>query len=354
VRFDDQLFFIQSRGGASRYFAELVSAFADPRFGVVASSPFRWTHNEHLPEIMPGRFAVPPRAVRRARVMRAANRLAPHPEPDIWHHTWYHPPVPDLAVPRVVTVLDMIPELHPEMFPTLNPHAAKLDYVRAADLVLCISETTKRDLLRVAGPLDQPVVVTPLAVSRWWGDPSPRPATRPRRFLLYVGGRRVYKNFPVVLEALATVAQNDQPLDLVATGGGNFTDAEHESISNLGLSDYVHQVDATDLELRALFQHAHAFVFPSTYEGFGLPLLEAFEAGCPVLAADTACFREVAGDGAAFFDPHDAGELARLIAACGDDDVRAALRDAGREQVSQYSWQRTARITADAYRLIAG
>lgn len=355
VLMDDQAFMLQERGGVSRYFVELMRQFRqDCSLGVDLHTPFRITRNHHLEELDPERYRTASGSVvGQPRLLRAANRLlaGPTPKADIVHHTFYFGPP---RVPRgsasVVTVYDMIPELFPHYFGEVSAHREKRDYVARADAVICISEQTRKDLFRIYGDPGVPVVVTPLAIDARFGDMAvePDPAVRP--YVLFVGTRQHYKNFVVLADAFAMAGMRE--VELLCVGGGPFNPQELRLLADRGLLDRARQRGVSDAELASLYRGALAFVFPSRYEGFGLPVLEAFAAGCPALLADIPVFREVAGGAARYFSPDDAEELATLLTqVSGSADMRTNLIRAGRQQADTYSWSRTARLTADAYRI---
>lgn len=357
VAFDDQIFAIQRRGGISRYFTEMIRQFrANPGLGIEPVLPFRFAVNEHLLELgHTGVHRSPlPRWLDRPRAVHALNaaRLTT-PSAEILHHTYYTPAaLTSNAKVRVCTVYDMIPELFPEQFPHGNPHQAKREVVAACDAVICISETTRRDLVRFYGEFDKPVVVTHLAVGREFFDAAPRVDIE-NKYFLFVGQRAGYKNFSVVLDAFADVARRIPSFELLCVGGGPFTAAEVARTEELGLVGRVRQRQVPDGELPGVYASAVCFVFPSKYEGFGLPVLEAMAAGCPVVVAETACLLEVAEDAAASFDPENSSDLAGILTrAAADPDWSANWRGRGRVRAADFSWAHTAQQTAALYRRV--
>jgi glycosyltransferase involved in cell wall biosynthesis len=359
VTFDDQVFTFTRRSGVARYFTELLRIYrAQLSLDIEALTPFRYVISEHLLELDPVRYrrAPLPEIAQRPGVLRPLNRLTAHPRKRrarILHHTHYFPDA--LEVPtnfRVCTIYDMIPELFPEHFPNGSPHGAKRRYVDACDAILCISQTTKNDLLRLYGAVDKPVVVTPLGVSELFFDPPPRDRDGPD-YVLHVGQRFSYKNFDVLLRALGRLASDRPSLSLVCVGPP-FDATELARLDELGLRERVQHRVAADEELPALFASALCFVFPSLYEGFGLPIVEAFAAGCPVILADMPCSTEVGGGAAQYFAHADDEGLAALIdQMAGDPATRARWADLGRSRARDFSWRRTAELTRDVYRDLA-
>jgi glycosyltransferase involved in cell wall biosynthesis len=217
--------------------------------------------------------------------------------------------------------------------------------------VLCISESTRRDLQSVYGSLDVPIVVTPLGVGNRFSPRGPRSGNLPHPFALFVGDRTAYKDFFVLLEAFATAQTRFHAL--VAVGGGPFAADEEAALINLGIRDRVLRIDASDSELERIYRSASVFVFPSRYEGFGLPTLEAMASGCPVILADSSSHPEVGGQAALYFPPGDVGALRDALERCSDDHrLRERLRSEGLAQAARLSWRATAEATASAYRLL--
>lgn len=342
--------FRQRRGGVSRYFTSLLTEYrADPGLGVEAVTPFRYVDNDYLLDLDPGRYrrtrlALLP-AVERARRVRS----------EIVHHTWYARRFLNVGrgARRITTVHDMIPEVLPAEFGDRNPHLAKREFVAASDAVLCVSDATRRDLLRVYGAPRAAVFVTPLGVSPRFTPAARPPEWAPEEYLLFVGDRWGYKNFPTLVEAVATLGRRHRRLCLVCVGGTPFDATETAALARLGLADRVVRRAVTDAELCGLYAGAVAFVFPSLYEGFGLPILEAFASGCPAVVADTPCFREVADAAALYFPGRDAAALAATLdQVVGDAHLRDTLRRDGLLRARSYTWSRTARQTAEVYRQI--
>lgn len=361
VTYDDRLFTFQRRGGPARYFAELITAFrATPELGIEALTPFTFIETEHLLRADARYRRLPlPESHYRMRAARVVNRLrqgARVKRAQILHHTQYSSA--GLRMPaavRVCTVYDMIPELFPEIFEGRgpSPHPRKAAYVEACDAIACISESTKADVLAHYGDIDKPIVVTPLGASADFFTATPN-RSEPGDFVLFVGTRDFYKNFDVLLRALARIADDGDQAPRLLCVGPPLTQAERLRIETLGLAGRVIQRAASDAELPGLYAAAMCLVFPSRYEGFGLPTVEAFAAGCPVVLANMACAVEV-GDGAAqYFEPDDDEALATTIARFAADPAsRERWIEVGRTRARDFTWHRTAEATAALYQSLA-
>lgn len=356
VYFDEQAFTLQSRGGVSRYFVELMKAFrSDGSYRIEVTTPRLWSANEHLIDAGMGR-RLPDPPSHRKEVHRAANLLLRGAGiPDLVHHTYYARGYlrQHRARARVVTVYDMIPELFPKLFPRGNPHLDKRKYVARADLIVCISEATRKDLVDIYGTPSARTVVTPLGVDPEFQPGATRPPGLPDRYVLFVGDRVGYKDFVVLAKAFA--ATSDPHVHLVAVGGGAWRDVERALLERLGIAARSHQRTLSDADLAGAYANALCFVFPSRYEGFGLPTLEAMACGCPTILVHSSSHPEVGGSAALYFPPEDDAELTRLLdRVVGDDARRDQLASAGLAQARTFGWDRTARLTADAYVSLVG
>jgi glycosyltransferase involved in cell wall biosynthesis len=367
VLFDHQIFSYQRYGGASRYFAELMRVFHElgaPQFDLgvatspnayLAAAPYYRGRTTGAIAGTPRFFATYARNVIQTRI--AARR--PH---DIFHATFYSPDA--LGSVRgarlVVTVLDMIPELFPEAFDldgwygrliTKRWIETKRIMCERAARILAISENTKQDVIRFYGiPADR-ITVTHLGNRLTGSREAPAPRGFPDRYVLFVGTRNTYKNFGIVLDAISRIPD----IAVACVGGGPFEDTEKALIAKHGLSDRVMQRNVDDDEMGACYAHADAFVFPSRYEGFGIPIVEAFACGCPSLVARASCFPEIAGDAAMYFDPDSAEELrAALVRVLEDRALAGNLRALGHARARELTWEATAERTAAAYRAIVG
>ena len=276
----------------------------------------------------------------------------------IWHSTYYT--LPRLwRGPQAVTVYDMVHERFPDLFPTPAEddfRRLKRRCVLAAEAVVCISEATRADVLRVYGLAPEKTHVVPLAHSAVFqpGSADTPAAILPggRPFLLFVGRRSHNKNFAALLRAYSRWPGRNR-VDLIAVGGEPWTGEEASFLETHGLGDQVHHRPVVDdRELCRLYQSAAAFVYPSLYEGFGIPLLEAMACGCPVVASHIPSTLEVAGDCPVYFDLSDDDSLAGALQTAWDEGRGAARCLRGERRAAQYSWQATAEKMLDVFRAL--
>jgi glycosyltransferase involved in cell wall biosynthesis len=266
--------------------------------------------------------------------------------PDLAHFLYVVPPAHRGRA--VVTVQDLSFERHPELMGARDRFFFRTfvrPSVRRAARVLTGSEWTKRDLVeRYRVPADR-VVITPYGVDPSFGPDGPAPDGAP--YALFVGGLEPRKN---PLAALEAVARANADLRLVVVGPDKGGRGEMDrAISRLGLNGRVELRGHVDREeLAALYRGAACLVFPSRYEGFGLPVVEAMASGTPVIATTAGSVPEVAGDAAILVDPGDPAAMAGGIERALAD--RERLRAAGLERARTYAWGETARRTLEVYR----
>jgi glycosyltransferase involved in cell wall biosynthesis len=237
--------------------------------------------------------------------------------------------------------------------------------LRDADAVVAISEFTKSALVRRFGLDSSKVVVTYLGLNPDFRTPPSaedveavrRRHRLPAEFILFVGASEPRKNLPLLIDALALVRRKAGKIPLVIAGrpGGDAA-AVAERVRSRGLEEAVLRLGyLSDRELLVLYHAASAFVFPSSSEGFGLPLLEAMACGLPAAVSNAGALPEIGGEAAVYFDPESAEAMAEaLVRVLGDSELRASLRRRGPERARPFDWARTAGETLALYRAVAG
>ena len=348
VLFDHQIFQAQQHGGVSRYFVELIRHLAKEKDLNVVELLHAVRHELECRVIgwhVAGRAPLP-------RVFRLLNRIlfaafASVARADIYHATYFHVLAPWLRVRRVLTIFDMIAEFFP--LPNDPTATRKRKAAECGDLVFCISECTRRDATSLLGLAAEKTRVIPLSGELQGHPKRERPMAEP--YLLYVGQRGAYKNADVLLRAVAGDTTLRTRFRLVFFGGAEWSVEERNRLQELGLDDRVTMTGGTDDELATWYAHASAFVYPSLYEGFGVPPLEAMQFDCPVIASRDGSLPEVIGDAGLFFDPHQAGELSAALRRLDEDTaLRENLIARGRECHRRFTWTRCALQTAGEYR----
>jgi glycosyltransferase involved in cell wall biosynthesis len=230
--------------------------------------------------------------------------------------------------------------------------------VRRSDRVIAISQSTRADLIELLGVASERIDVVPNGVASVGCEPALPEAEVRQRFdlgdrqvLLNLSAKRPHKNLTALIDALALIPPERRPL-LVVPGYGTWHERElGERAQHAGVSDDIRFLGwISGSELEGLWALAQALVFPSLYEGFGLPVLEAMARGVPVACSNSSSLPEVAGDAALLFDPLDeraiAAAIERLLA---DRSFAAQLAERGRVRAARFTWERTARLTLESY-----
>lgn len=368
VNFDPQIFCSQTVGGISRYFASLAKEMNEIQ-GIKPRIIAPYHCNEYLKALSNTLIiGKPAPAIRTAKpIFRATSLfmgkvLQYTHSSDILHRTYYYPfPAPSKHAKNVITVYDMIHEKYPENYSKKDPIARwKKRIVSQADKIICISENTRKDLLEQYDAIspDQ-VSVTHLgfdALSDLLTDETSA-AFRLRTlgvdtpYLLFVGHRSGYKNFTALLQAYSCSAWLRNNFYLLCFGGGKFNEKEAAMIASTGNTARVRQVGGNDSVLASCYRHAAVFVYPSLYEGFGIPPLEAMSMDCPVACSQTSSIPEVVGHAAAFFDPSSADSIrSTLEAVLNSPTLSDDLVNRGKTQKMKYSWRKCAEETVNIYR----
>jgi glycosyltransferase involved in cell wall biosynthesis len=363
ILYDSKIFQLQKYGGISRYFVNLIQRVAREEQVVVSASLYV---NNYLAELPPGlvkgvKLAWSPPGSGRVLewVGRAVDRVViAKSSPDVLHETYYsRQAVAPASIPSVLTVYDMIHERYANMFPRrVDIARRKAAAVSRASHVICISENTRRDLLEFydVDPNKVSVVHLGYDVLNAGMDSGERASTLSKSlpYLLYVGERAFYKNFQTFLRAYAGSVWLRKNFRIICFGGGGFQADELELIRELDIKPgQIEQVGGGDNMLAVHYQNAAAFVYPSLYEGFGIPPLEAMALGCPVVCSNTSSIPEVVGDAGEYFDPqHIESIRASLESVLQSSERRAELIRKGFKKCAEYSWDRCASETLEIYR----
>lgn len=367
---DGIIYQLQSNGGISRLFSEIL-----PRMCVIDDSL-------HLILLTQGQLKQPlpvhphithrcvPRLELYLRLGRLWKSILPIAEnlvlklcsglagKTVWHSTYYTLPEEWNGF-SIVTVADMIYERFSDLFNRPSDEQfreQKRHCIQQADAVICISETTRQDVEDFYNLDSKPIYVVPLACSDVFGALEQHQETyqMPNRqpFLLYVGLRVHYKNFDKLIQAYSVWSpRKDVALVVV---GKSWSFDEEKRLVELGIQDRVHLLTKVDDEtLCYLYNQAVAFIYPSLYEGFGIPLLEAMACGCPIVASRIPSTIEVAGECPIYFEPAEVDDLLNAFDVALSEGRNSRRIQMGLKRVKSYSWDKTAALTLGAYRRIS-
>ena len=281
-------------------------------------------------------------------------------QPDIYHGTNYavYPCRHSLGV---MTIYDLSFMRYPEYVTSVvRTYSQRVQQCLGwTNLVVTISESSKRDIVELLGVPPERVWVTPLA-SRYASDTQGGNREMQavdlgdRPFILFVSTLEPRKNVVRLIQAfdqLKTDRRIDHQLVLVGQKGWQF-EPIFEAIASSPWQHHIRHLDyLSDAEVAYCYAQADVFAYPSLYEGFGLPVLEAMTLGCPVVTSNTSSLPEVAGNAALLIDPTSIGDLAEALGqVIGDRTLRQSLIDRGYRQAAEFSWARTAQATLSAYR----
>jgi glycosyltransferase involved in cell wall biosynthesis len=361
VLFDHQTFSTQRYGGISRYFANIYHHINLQNY-IQSDISILSTENQYIqeyPAILNNQLGklIMTKPNRRFKWNKVYSKYRIKKNDfDILHPTYYQPYfLKDIKKPYVITVHDMIHEIYPEFFESGDPTARyKRLCVENASHIIAISESTKSDLIKYLNIRENDIsVIHHGCDSQLSFQSAQNIAILPFDYLLYVGDRKGYKNWPRFVNAISPLLQKNKSMKLVCAGGGPLMAAEQELLHRLRITEQVQHHSVSDATLSSLYQNALAFIYPSLYEGFGLPILEAFQNQCPVIASNTPCFREVGGNAIFYFDPTNENDMLLSITSLIDSkEKRKHALISGQAMLPQYAMEHCLNKTLAVYRNI--
>jgi len=358
IVYDFQAFSIQEFGGISNYYYQLVKNISEKK-GNDAKIIIKYSNNYYLDELgyydtvkffPENRFKGRNEIIKRLNQKYFRKTIKMNRNVDLFHPTYYDPYFLKLIpnIPFVLTIHDMTHELFSKSFSNFdNTEKNKKILAQKAERIIAISESTKKDIVNILKIPETKIDVIYHASSISELTQIKPSVNLPERYLLFVGKRNTYKNFLFFLEAVSSMREK---INIVCAGGGKFNFSELQILSKLNLSDRILQLNVTNAELSYLYSNAVAFVFPSLYEGFGMPVLEAFSCGCPAILSETSSLPEIAGESALFFNPHKIESLRKVLEEILEDQKLAeSITALGYQRVKIFSWEKTAKKTIEVY-----
>jgi len=357
VVFDEQIFLLQKHGGISRYFTELIATFEEnPELGVQPVLPFQAARSEHIIARLGGSKLKRVGSTLGALILlfrsTLENRGKSFPA-DVVHLTFYTPGFFGRfkGIPKVSSLFDMTPELTSRRFGFWNPHLQKRKFLTQSDAIISISNSSTEDMAAVYDE-QRSTPTAYLGVSSSFHPNIEEPPIQEKPYLLFIGARSGYKNWMMSALAFAEVAREHPSLKYMLIGGGPLTRSERRVLKEAGILNRVIQKSVPDSDLPNYYSNALALVYPSKYEGFGLPLVEAMASGLPVLASDTRINKEICGAFAWYFPDADLVSLASLM----EEAIQRTLPELhhkvgmGLQKAKKFSWYSCAENTAKVYR----
>jgi glycosyltransferase involved in cell wall biosynthesis len=275
---------------------------------------------------------------------------------DVYHQTHYDPyayKYISSGKKSVMTIHDMNFFTVPHVYNTGHVFKIMCKWQKAsalsADKIIAISENTKKDIMDIWGIQEHKIDVIYHGIEKIDLVAYNKERLYNRPYILFVGARTCHKNFDNYLKAFRIIAKTNNDLLLVCSGNP-FSTNEKKKIHKLNLTDKVLQISASEDMMVNLYYNAEVFVYPSYYEGFGMPLLEAMNCNCPVICSDTSCFSEVAQDAALYFDPYSIENMAETTKQIlNDKEIRLRLIQNGTKRKEYFSWEKCANEHAKVY-----
>jgi glycosyltransferase involved in cell wall biosynthesis len=363
ILYDHQAFSMQDYGGVSRYFTELMNQFYLNK-QLLFELSLRYSNNSNLRNKSFSNhcnFLKGFNFTGKGPLLSQINKLftikrIKKTDFDIFHPTYYDPYfLKYTKKPFVLTIFDMIHEIYPEYFPWYNRiHANKCLLAERAEKIIAISKNTKKDIVKFLKIDPEKIDVIYLGNSISGNIKKNIPEIHEplsnSKYLLFVGNRENYKNFRFFVSSILPLFESDKEIRLICAGGGDFSDEEKQFIDRFSLQNRVIQVPVNDSLLGELYSHALTFVFPSLYEGFGIPVLEAFSRKCPVICSNSSSLPEVGGDAARYFNPENQDSIMETISrVINDENIRNRMKEEGLARLNYFSWHKTADDTNDLY-----
>lgn len=349
IFYDGYIYYLQRAGGVNRYFSEIIARLPESDIPIIYCRPVSGLHFPTHPRLR-RRTPPPLQSWLRGPLGWWASRS------DVIHPTYYHltDPLdwPRLKAPVVLTVYDFVFSKYGHLYERSGKLlSAQKIAIQRADLILCISHSTRRDLLERFPECEERSVVTHLAANI--PDPGDKSPPHSKPYFLFVGARVFYKNFDVAVRCIGRLREQGYDVDLLVVGPA-WNEAELRFLADTHAGEFTKLIELPeDAKLAHLYKHATALIYPSEYEGFGLPALEAMTVGTPVLALDSSSLPEVIQAGGILIPPQPDPAEAFADAALrflSDSSFRSQTSQAARQQASKFNWDRTAEETFSAYR----
>ena len=365
ILYDHQIFQYQRVGGISKYFAELIRAMQEID-NTDTEIICTYSNNQHIADKL--NLTLKPIQTKpyngklfnkvynksitfRVDKLNKKNSLTALQQPfDVFHPTYYNPYfLSELKKPFVITVHDMIHERFPELFlkdKTTSKHKRLL--CEKASRIIAISHSTKRDLIEFFNIPEEKIDVIYHGVHLYPLEDADNLPMLTKPYFLYVGSRGGYKNYRTAAKAFAAFSKKHPDSELILAGAP--LDATEEQLhKELGILKRIKCLQLNDHELQIAYKNAIALIYPSRYEGFGMPILEAFAQGCPVICSNTSSMPEVGGEWANYFEPMDDAALTVLLKKTFENPLVQQDKNSLKNWAAKFTWERCASTTLQSY-----
>lgn len=345
IFFDHQIFSHQKIGGVSKYFAKLLSHL--PQGSWSTSTVF--SENQYVKELnlfptiqLPGpEFKGKGRLRLELGIPYTVWQLS-RQKYDVYHQTHY-----ELFSLWGIGKKPMVTTIHDMNFFTYNINKRlQRDTIKScerADHIIAISESTKNELVDLLKIDEKKISVIYHGIDHIKLDSIPNVHIYDFPYILYVGNRNnPFKNFNNFIKAFSLLSEKNSEIRLVCTGAP-FNDQEQKLLEALKISNRCHSIFASEMQMIQLYRNAQFFVYPSISEGFGMPILEAMQCGCPCILSNVSCFPEIGQNAAMYFNPHSVDNIYEVMnQACQNESILRKLTNDGFQRVQFFSWEKTA------------
>ena len=357
IAYTNSIFFTQKYGGISRYFCSLIKELIDKKVSVKVFSPiFKNNYLLNLPKINRQGIFIPryptPKYLKNI-IDKISYFQIQNSKCEIVHDTYYSKEILNFKnKKKVITVYDLIHEKFHKLYKNNNLDLKK-KIINEADAIICISNNTKKDLIEYYRPDEKKIFVVHLGYDHIENDSLDSGHNKikiPENFILFVGSRLKYKNFQLFIKSYALKKIINDNFDVICFGGGNFSKNEKSLFSELAINNKIHYLQGNDDFLSYLYLKAKLFIFPSQYEGFGIPLIEAMSVGCPVLASNINIFNEICESGIHYFSNNDQKDLIEKLEYLLSSDKNLLSKVNLAKNISKkYTWEKCATETYEVY-----
>ena len=355
ILFNNSIFFVQKNGGISRYFCSIGNEIINLNQNLKIVAPIN--KNNLLKKIpKKNKFSF---YLKRYPILGVVERLnnyitdfySQKYKPDIFHETYYSSyKFNNSKFRKIITIYDLIHEKFPNYFLNYKKYYKK--HINNYDHYICISENTKKDFMNFYKIPEKKISVIYLAGSHYRETSKKIELNQinnkyqSKEFFLFVGSRDKYKNFKLILECFKK-KKDLQSYKIVCFGGGNFNKKELDEFKDLKIE----HINGDDQTLIDLYKNAICLILPSEYEGFGIPVLEAMELGCPVVSSSTEALKEIGSDAAMYFNPYSVDELyTNLLNVIDNTKKREDMIIKGVKRSQSFSWKKSAEQTLELYK----
>ena len=361
ILYDHQIFSKQKHGGITKYFCEIIRNIPSEHQFKLA---LLFSDNVHLNEnhdFFKKKFFELPRNTFKGKLF-LINQLfninqsysrysVSRNNYDLFHPTFYDSYfLKYLKKPYVITVHDLIEFKFKDTYNNNNNSSIRLQMetvIRKANRIIAISNNTKRDIIETFNINPDKIDVIYHGFNR---QDLTKYENEFGRYILFVGSRALYKNFNFFVNAITPLLKKEKDIKLICVGIP-FGEEELKNLERLKISHQVTAMNVSEEKLNQLYRNALVFVFPSLYEGFGMPILEAFANACPVCLSNTSCFPEIAGNAAVYFDPLDKESIFQAVSnIIYNSEFRSKIVDAATNRLLNFSWSKAAQETAASYK----